>query len=117
MLLGTYLYNYFPQLIPGLATDNLEIKRNINVLILGLDDRKSVEKDSIESDAIIMAQYKNENKIIKLNSISPEIEVDGKKLKKYSTTTLRKKIEELTKIKNNYYFICDGSINEWCSDG
>ena len=48
-------------------------------------------------------EYKNENKIIKLNSISPEIEVDGKKLKKYSTTTLRKKIEELTKIKNDYY--------------
>ena len=105
MFIGAYLYNYFPQLIPGLATDNLKIKRDINILILGLDDVKSVEKDSIESDSIIMAQYKNDDKTIKLNSISPEIEVDGKKLKKYSPATLRKKIENIIDIKEDYYFV------------
>ena len=112
MFIGVYLYNYFPQLIPGLATDNLKIKRDINILILGLDDVKSVEKDSIESDSIIMAQYKNDDKTIKLNSISPEIEVDGKKLKKYSPATLRKKIENIIDIKEDYYFVLsyDGFI-------
>ena len=105
MFIGAYLYNYFPQLIPGLATDNLKIKRDINILILGLDDVKSVEKDSIESDSIIMAQYKNDDKTIKLNSISPEIEVDGKKLKKYSPATLRKKIKNIIDIKEDYYFV------------
>lgn len=102
---GVYLYNFFPQLIPGLATDNLEINRDINVLILGVDDRKSVKKDSIEIDAIIMTQYKSDDNIIKLNSISPEIEVDGNKLKKYSINNLRNKIEKLTNVKEEYYFV------------
>lgn len=105
MFMGVYLYNYFPQLIPGLANENLEIERDINILILGLDDVESVEKDNIESDAIIMAQYKNKNNVIELNSISPEIKVDDKKLKKYSPKTLRNKIEDLIGIKDDYYFV------------
>jgi len=109
---GIYLYNFFPQLIPGLAIDDFEIKRDINILILGLDDRKSVQKDSIETDAIIIAQYKNEDNIIELNSISPEIEVDDNKLKKYETAELRKKTNDFLDIKEDYYFVIsyDGFI-------
>lgn len=102
---GIYLYNFFPQLIPGLAVDNFEIKRDINILVLGLDDRESVAKDSIENDAIIMSQYKNESNIIELNSISPEIEIDGKKLKKYEPATVRKKVGDFLDIKEDYYFV------------
>ena len=94
MFMGIYLYNYFPQLIPGLATDDLEINRDINILVMGIDEVQDKEKANVENDAIIMAQYKNKSKTLNVNSISPELEIEGKKLKKYSTANLRKEIEK-----------------------
>ena len=103
-LVGFYLYHYYPQFIPGLAGVNTEINRDINVVFFGLDDMDSVREGEIEADSIILASYKHENDSIKMKSISPEIEIDEKKLKEYSTEEAMENIENIVNEKGDYYF-------------
>src|SRR5690554_4847306 len=67
LAIGFYLYYFYPQVIPGLASTSL--KQDVNVLIIGLDDRDSVNKGEISADTIILAQLLIDNQEIKLSNI------------------------------------------------
>ncbi|MGM0410970.1 MAG: LCP family protein [Bacillota bacterium] len=99
-----YIYNYYPQLLPGLADVNNEVERDINILLLGLDDTDSVKKEEIETDSIILLNYIAESESIRVNAYSPETKVNDNKLKELSRTEIEENIEKDSDEKIDYYF-------------
>ncbi len=99
-----YLYNYYPQILPGMANINNKVERDISILLLGLDDTNSVKKEKIETDSIVLLNYIAENESIKVKAYSPERKVNENKLKELTRSEIEEKIEDDNNEKIDYYF-------------
>lgn len=104
LLLGFYLYYFYPQFISGMAGKNPTINRDVNILLFGLDDMNSVKEGEIQADSIAVINYSSEEKILKITALSPEMNLNGKKLKNYSAEVALNDFSELNDIKLDYYF-------------
>jgi LCP family protein required for cell wall assembly len=104
LLIGFYLYYFYPQMGSGLAVIGNELGERVNVLIVGLDDRDSVEKGEIEADSIVLVRLEAEKKILTFTAIPPNTKIDDESLKKISPEKMSEKIEEVIGVEPEYYF-------------
>ena len=103
LLGGFYLYYFYPQIIPGFAGQSPEFEEDIKILLVGLDDRKSVQKGEVEADSIILATLKGNGKDISIKAIPSNIQIEDKKIKEFKVQNMPEKIERITNIKPDYY--------------
>ena len=102
LLFGFYLYYFTPETMFGIPIFNPV--EDTNILLVGLDDRESVAKGEVNSDSIILVQFKAEDRSIICQAIPSSIKVNNKALHKFSIEKLPERIEELTGIEPEYYF-------------
>ena len=103
LLGGFYLYYFYPQIIPGFAGKNPGFEDDVNILLVGLDDRDSVQKGEIEADSIMLATLKGNGKKIVIKAIPSDMKVENKKLKEYNVKNMPDKMKEITNVKPDYY--------------
>jgi len=102
LAVGFYLYYFYPQIIPGMASTSL--KQDLAVLVVGLDDTESVLKGEIAADSIVLAQlYTNTNEL-KLTNIVIDEKAFEENVDKLELERLLEEISELTSTELNYYF-------------
>ena len=104
LLGGFYLYFYYPETIPGLASVDSELKENVNVLVIGMDDMENVDKGKIQADSIMLIELEPNNEIINFNSLSSNKIYDEKMIKNYSYDNLQKIVSEISNKEIDYYF-------------
>ncbi|NLJ84766.1 MAG: LCP family protein [Halanaerobiaceae bacterium] len=103
LAIGFYLYYFYPQVIPGLASTSL--KQDVYVLIVGLDDRESVVEGEISADAIVLAQLYVDNKELKISNIILEEKPSfGESIDAEKLTAFLADIGKLASVELNYYF-------------
>src|SRR5690554_6774459 len=103
LAIGFYLYYFYPQVIPGLASTSL--KQDVYILIVGLDDRESVVEGEVSADALVLAQLFVDNKEIKISNILiEETPTFGEKIDEENITAFLDDIGELASVELNYYF-------------
>lgn len=104
LLAGFSLYYFYPQMSSGLAVISDELGENINILVVGMDNRSSVTKGTIEADSIVLVRLEAKDKTLTFNAIPSNIKIDNKPLKKTSLENMPGKIKKLTGIEPEYYF-------------
>lgn len=104
LLVGFYLYYFYPQMGSGLAVIGDKLGETVNVLVVGLDDRDSVEKGEIEADSIVLVRLEANKKMLTFNAIPPNTKIDNQSLKKIQPENMPEKIEEVTGVRPEYYF-------------
>lgn len=103
LAIGFYLYYFFPQVIPGLASTSL--KQDVHILLIGLDDRESVVEGEVSADALVLAQLLVDGKEIKItNIVLNETVTFGEKIEKEQLETFLTGIGKLAGVDLNYYF-------------
>lgn len=100
--IGFYLYYFYPQIIPGMASTSLG--KYVNVVIIGIDDLESVKKGSVHADSIVFAQLSTRENKLKLTNIVMETDIFEKDLEKQEVEGIMKEIEDITSKSINYYF-------------
>ncbi|HLV08703.1 MAG TPA: LCP family protein [Halanaerobiales bacterium] len=76
LAIGFYLYYCYPELIPGMAST--ELKEDVSLLVIGLDDEESVEKGETNIDALVLFELKpEENQLKIINVISDKRSFDS----------------------------------------
>ncbi len=104
LLGGFYLYFFYPETIPGLASIDSELKEDVNILLIGMDDMKNVEKGKVQADSIMLIELKpNVNNIV-FNSLYSNTIYNEKMLKNYSHVQLQKIVSEISNKEIDYYF-------------
>ncbi|MFW6389652.1 MAG: LCP family protein [Halanaerobiales bacterium] len=102
---GFYLYYFYPQIIPGLASDSFDKK--VNVLMMGMDDQESVGEGEINIDSLVLCQLnpdKNELKFVniikedKLTTNFNSKDINSEKLQEITTI-----ISEKANVDVDYY--------------
>jgi|AntRauTorckE6833_2_1112554.scaffolds.fasta_scaffold03013_3 LCP family protein required for cell wall assembly len=106
ILLGFYLYNYFSYYF---GKTGLEENFNtvINMLIIGQDNKESVENGEINSDSIMLVNLNPENSELNITVIPSNNVYDNKLLKEYSREELIDILGEHSGNIPNYYFVID----------
>ncbi len=64
LVVGFYLYYFYPQLIPGMASRALN--GNVSILAIGLDDMESVTKGEINADTLVLFKLDTDGKQLEL---------------------------------------------------
>ncbi|ACL69310.1 LCP family protein [Halothermothrix orenii] len=97
--IGLYFHYSQPDVVPGLADINNRVKKS-NILLMGLDDKNSVEKGKVEVDSIVLARLAPEKRTLKFTSIP----VEGEIYKGHETVEeIIGEVEKLTGETINYY--------------
>ncbi len=96
--------------VTGINDDELD--KNIDLMMVGLDNKKSVAKGLVEADSIIVASLRPNENVLDVNAINSDLTVDNKPLKKYDHQNLQIKVEELTENKITHYVYVDYSAFE-----
>ncbi len=106
LLTGIYLLIgfFYPEAVPGTIFSNSNFERDINILILGLDDKESVKKGEIEANSIYVARLNGKENEITVVAVSPDEKIEDKYLKNFSLEDIQKVIEENKNIEIDYYF-------------
>ena len=106
VLTGIYLIMgfFYPEAVPGTIFSNSNFKRDVNILILGLDDKESVKKGEIEANSIYVARLNGKENEITVAAVSPDEKIEDKYLKNFSLEDIQKTIEENNNIEIDYYF-------------
>jgi len=102
LAIGFYLYYFYPQIIPGMASTSL--KQDLTVLVVGLDDTESVSKGEISADSIVLAQLSTNSNELKLTNIVIDEKTFGENIDKKKLEGLLEEINDLTSVELNYYF-------------
>ncbi len=102
LAIGLYLYHFYPQIIPGMASTSL--KRDLTVLVVGLDDTESVAKGEVAADSIVLAHLNTNTNELKLTNIVIKEKTFGETIDKSELEGLLAEINDLTSIELNYYF-------------
>ncbi|MTI60317.1 MAG: hypothetical protein FH762_10180 [Firmicutes bacterium] len=104
LAVGFYLYYFYPQLIPGMASTNLQ--DNVNVLIMGFDDAaSSSESDGeINVDTMVLVKLDTvENNLSVVNIISDDKSV-SEDIKEEELSNIMAEAGALTDTDIDYYF-------------
>lgn len=103
LAVGFYLYYFYPQLIPGLASTNLQ--ENVNVLIMGFDDADTSESDGeINVDTMVLLKLETvENNLSVINIISDDKSV-SEDIKEEELSNIMAEAGALTGTDIDYYF-------------
>ncbi len=101
--LGFFIY-YTPFLQGGIAGLAPELREEVNIILIGIDDESS-DNQLLEADALIMTKLEVQEPRITFESIDPGLQLQGRTLKDMSREDLLENIGEITEIKPNYYFI------------
>lgn len=99
LIVGFYLYYFYPQAIPGMAGLSPALKEDINVLAIGLDDLESVTLGEIEVDSMVLFKFQAEKKNLELINIP----IKGIEYSEGTVDELINEVYELTGIKPSYY--------------
>jgi len=106
LLTGIYVLIgfFYPEAMPGTIFSNSDFKRDVNILILGLDDKESVKKGEIEANSIYVARLNGKENEITVAAVSPDEKIEDKYLKNFSLEDIQKTIEKNNNIEIDYYF-------------
>lgn len=103
--LGFYLYYYYPQIIPGMASLSPELNEDVNMLIIGLDDTDSVAWGKINPDSIVLIKLQPKEDKVKVINLELEEEINyDQEPNDEDMNTLVSKVSEITSTDINYYF-------------
>ncbi len=102
LAIGFYLYYFYPQIIPGMASTSL--KQNLTVLVVGLDDTESVSKGEVAADSIVLAQLYTNNNELKLSNIVIDEKAFEENVDKSELERLLEEVSDLTSTELDYYF-------------
>ncbi len=105
-LMGFYVYNYFT-LFFGEANLQERFNKEVNLLVIGQDNEESVDKNSIQSDSIMLVNLNPNNKELNIITVPSHKDYKDKKLKEYNKDQLMVIMENITGTKPNYYFVID----------
>ncbi|MCG8515811.1 MAG: LCP family protein [Halanaerobiales bacterium] len=109
MGVGFYLYYFYPEIIPGMASINPQVEVEANVLLIGLDDMDSVTEGKISADSIVLMNLKTQEKKAQFSNIilqdkSVIEQLNGQEFDQEVINKLIEKVEEITAAEINYYF-------------
>lgn len=102
LALGFYLYYFYPQIIPGLASTSL--KEDVKVLVIGIDDVESVDEGEVSADTVILAQVLLENNEVKLTNIVVEDNSFGETIEQEEIDELMSEVGDMVSVDLDYYF-------------
>ena len=105
-LLGSYFYNYYNYFL-GVEGVEENFTTEINMLIIGQDDKDSVEDGKIYSDSIMLANLRPEDTELDITVIPSNNVYNDKFLKEYDRQEITEILEEKLENKPNYYFVID----------
>ncbi len=106
ILLGFYLYNYFSYYFGKTGLED-NFNTEINMIIIGQDNKESVENGEINSDSIMLANLNPEKSELNITVVPSNNVYDNKLLKGYSREELIDILEEYSGNRPNYYFVID----------
>lgn len=84
-----------------------KFNREVDLLIIGQDQKKDVKEGNVQSDSIILANLKPEEKALTITAVPSHKEYKGHKLQTYDREQLMKSMDEITGINPDYYFVID----------
>lgn len=105
-LLGFYVYNYFT-LFFGEANLQDRFNKEVNLLVIGQDNEENGEKNSVQSDSIMLVNLNPNDKKLNIVTVPSHKKYKDKKLKEYNKDQLMKIMEDISGISPNYYFVID----------
>lgn len=87
--------------------ENQQLKGELNLLFVGLDDKDSVSVGAVEADSIILISLNYNKNKIKLKRIDEEINYKQKALKKYDKQKLQLAVNEIIGVESDLYLYLD----------
>ena len=101
---GFYLYYFYPQPHEGFALISPDLKKELNVLVVGIDDEESVKKGKVEADSIMVVKLKAEDKKLEFKSIPSHYKINDSYLKDMKVEQIAKEIKKIIGYQPEYYF-------------
>lgn len=106
--LGFYLYNNFNHFY-GIGKENYQsrFEQEINLLIMGFDNKDDVQVDKVNVDSIIIAKLKPDIKKLTITVVPTVIEYKEKKLQNYEREEIINIIDDIVGTAPEYYISID----------
>lgn len=106
LLLGIGFYIYY---VPFFAKDNSdlapELREEVSLVLIGLDDEDSVAHKEVEADAIVVTDFQVEDKKITFKNISPSMKLGDRQLRKMKPQQIITELKEKIGLEAPYYFV------------
>jgi polyisoprenyl-teichoic acid--peptidoglycan teichoic acid transferase len=102
---GFYLYYYYPKSMPGMASISPKLEKDLNILVVGLDDVESVEKGEIEADSLVLVKLRASEKELSFSLIPSDTKINEVAIKSLPVEELLEKINEVEGVKADYHFV------------
>lgn len=95
------------KILKSIGLNDSEFNKNLNILLLGLDDKDSVALGTIEADSIVFAALKADKNLLQLEYIDEDQIYKGQTLKKHSREKINSAIVEITDKAIDYHLYID----------
>ncbi len=106
LLIGIYflLEFFYPSVVPGILFSDANFDKEINILIVGLDDKESVQKGEINADSIYIARIDGKENKLTISTVPSNYESEDKYFYELTPLQIQKVIGENKNVDIDYYF-------------